>query len=294
MSSRDRLGLQKVLKGERFAPKVGAWNSIIDAAIAAKKRGALGDGGGETQAPSPNIVKVQNVSGAAAAQFSILSFGEPLFTPDVDENQFRREIVIEGDIPEDDAAFVVLLRPLGHDDVGPALAAGVTQALVTMEDDAHEYARVRDGVLTSAPEGPVRILYHESTGSSGGEVLAVIQWPCGSSETSLWRVTEVHPLQAKRVDDEGEVTGEAESNFLDGSALMGGSALAVDDYCIVLLTADGQRVLCPLGGASGGDPPLIIITAVNEDGTVTGYEVDENGDPTGDPITFVDLSDLED
>ena len=292
MASRDRLGLQKVLKGERFAPKVGAWNSIIDAANAAKERGALGEGGDESPDPSPNIVKVQNVSGATAAQFSILSFGDPLFTPDVDENQFRKEIVITGDIPEDDDPFVVLLRPLGDDDVGPALAAGVCQALVTMEDDAHEFARVRDGVLTSAPEGPVRILWHESTGSAGGTVLAVILWPCGSSETSLWRVTEVHPLQAKRVDDEGEVTGDAESNFLDGSALMGGSALEADAYCIVLLTADGQRVLCPLGGG-GGDPMLVEVTAVNIDGTVTVYALDSTGSTTGDPITLLDMTAFE-
>jgi len=81
--------------------------------------------------------------------------------------------------------------------------------------------------LTSAPEGPVRILYHESTGSSGGEVLAVIQWPCGSSD--------------------------------------------------------------------GGDPMLIEITAIDEKkGTVTAYALDSKGSTTGDPMTLLDMTAIED
>ncbi len=114
----------------------------------------------------------------------------------------------------------------------------------------------------------------------------IVMAPLASGgESRIYKVTSVYEgLWAKQVDEDGEVTGDAEE-FLDGSVMTGGAALEVDAYCLVLLTEDGQRVLCPL--SSGGEAYLYKVT---DDSPLKAKRVDSTGAVTGDEETFTDGS----
>lgn len=229
--------------------------------------------------------------------------------------------VLIGDAPGEttDTNFVVAAHDIANGAVG-LIQRGAE--VVLLMNEADEYA-VGDriglsdtGELDEAtgwpegwaavlnPNGPLEIIAVGlgSRGLMDGETpletcgMVVARWTIGSGGSTpyLYKVTSTGEgvVYAKKVDDEGNVTGDAEE-FIDGSALMGGSALEADAYCIVLLTADGQRVLCPLGG--GGDPILVEVTAVDEEeGTVTAYALDSEGNTTGDPMTLLDMTAFED
>lgn len=110
----------------------------------------------------------------------------------------------------------------------------------------------------------------------------------GGSDLFLWIITTVDSnggVYVKKIDEDGEPIGDEEGPYLDGGTLTGGDALEVDDYAHILLTADGQRVLCPISGAS--EPFLYKVT---DDDPLQAKRVDSDGEVTGDAEEFIDGS----
>lgn len=143
-------------------------NAAIDAG-----RELIGRRTGNAAGPLPrardtNVVRIRNDSGLAVERFGILGIDDSVFDPAVEPESFFSEKVLSGVTPSlmnHSAKFVVALEPIANGNVGPALAAGVTQVQILVGSEALTFAQVRIGSVTTleaSSSGGAKILWKES------------------------------------------------------------------------------------------------------------------------------------
>lgn len=183
MASSDPLRHVEAGEPVPFNPEV--WNAFVDAAKAYKNSSLSSQAGQQSFYRDACIVRVKNETGEDLTRFSVLGLGDPIFTPDDDEDAFLREVTFRGHIPEavtDDGRFCILLEPALAGRVVKAYLAGVCIAWVDVVSTGHKCADVVDGdtgKLQSADSGNTQILWKQTTET--GEQWAVIRMGGGGS-----------------------------------------------------------------------------------------------------------------
>jgi hypothetical protein len=118
--------------------------------------------------PERGVVLVENQSGADQARLAVLGIDTPVFTPADSLDAFQNQVALKGVTPNADnhtGRFVILLEPAATYAIVPALVVGVAPVQVDVQNAAHRFADVADGVtasLKSAPSGAAEILWKES------------------------------------------------------------------------------------------------------------------------------------
>jgi len=131
-----------------------------------------------------SIISVHNISTKDLRSGEILGLGDshaktddPSFQSEI---EFRRSIVIEGDIPDialHIGMFCVLLEGIAADDFGRAVIYGAAVCKVNMNNKDDKYAEILDDdetKLDSTPIGTARIQWVDPSGDGTGEKFAVV------------------------------------------------------------------------------------------------------------------------
>jgi len=166
MGAKDYL---KVRPGQPLRFPAGLYNGLVDL-YRAWREGRLG-GGTAPPAQSvvnPGVILVKNDSGSDQARLAVLGIDAPFESPADYEEGFLREVGVKCVIPylgSHFGRFVILQEPIGADNYGRALVFGITPVKIDIENEAHQFADVDDGVTTvlaSGTSGAARILWKES------------------------------------------------------------------------------------------------------------------------------------
>jgi len=130
------LHIPRVQSGQRFQIPAALVNAVADLDRASREnrwgsaREAIRD------APQATVVKVKNLTGAARSRFSVLGIEDPMVDPSTDQAAALHDVKITGETPalaDHLGKFCILLQPLGANEVGDAVVAGVTWAQVDMD-----------------------------------------------------------------------------------------------------------------------------------------------------------------
>jgi hypothetical protein len=159
------------------------------------------------------IVKVRNNTGGDLVRFEVLAIASPIIQPFSNITQFKREVALEGVIPDvrfHRGRFVVLLEPLAADAIGRAYISGVCPVRVSVDSASHEYADITDlqtGWLTSSSTGSAHVLWKDPlsewavvrlSNPSSGDLLT---WQaCLYSDQTVDSSTEEETLRLNTVD----------------------------------------------------------------------------------------------
>ena len=260
--------LTKVRSGDPLRIPADDYNAAMDAArfVASRQHDvASGLRGGGRQAC---IVTVRNDSGEDRARFDVLGIDVPIILPAANATEFANRIALVGVTPTADHAgrFVVLTEPLAVGKIGRAVAAGVCQVRINVDDEDHAFADVDPGdatQLASGMSGAATILWMES--GAGTSKLALIRFGGGSAGdgciyAKLGAATEVGPSQRSYAWEQVEKT----SAGYDGWTLKSGGRTSENDgeaYDLAEIPGDtnlpvpaGSIVkMCPVQIVGGGD-----------------------------------------
>lgn len=147
-----------VSPGQRFQPKAGTWNGMVEASQHYLRQKRFGSGGPPGLVmPQPHFVKVQNITGGNVVAGEVLTIGDFLLgSVNQDEPWFEADTYATGDL-----ALCVLRQALRDDEIGVAQVGGVCKAIVDIDDTGHEYAKPANGDLrlVSCEHSPIRLLY---------------------------------------------------------------------------------------------------------------------------------------
>ena len=151
------------------------WNSFLDAVEWVRDQQGSGTKAGKKTgiARSSTIVKVRNSTGIALDQFHVVGIDLQgyLFNPATFLGEFKRKPTFDGKFPDCTkhvGRFGICVDPIGTGapgNVGDVVISGVVQVQIDIQDTAHEYADIYDGVsdrLTSVSEGSAQILSVQS------------------------------------------------------------------------------------------------------------------------------------
>ncbi len=134
------------------------------------------------------IIHIQNDSDVDIDQYRALSMNDLLFLPSENEQGFRFRFGFKGKVykqsqedTENPLIFAITQQGIAKGKLGKAMTNGTTQAKIIVNDQIHQYVRLRDNdpILQSAISGEARILYKEP---GIGEKWAVIQLATSDSQ----------------------------------------------------------------------------------------------------------------
>jgi hypothetical protein len=170
----------RIEAGQKLAGAISAraWNRAQDAADRVLGVGTGITGGGATGAdPAPNIVLIKNNSGADVPWLGVLGISGVEISPvggnltgDTDADRKAREFasrpVLTGGQPSSssDELFVVAMEPIKSGAIGRAACGGVFACKVNVTNEAHKFAKAKDGdrtQLQSASCGVLQLLWKE-------------------------------------------------------------------------------------------------------------------------------------
>lgn len=179
--------LRKLSAGEKLKtiPRE-AYNAMVDAATAEKKRRRGVTGSGGEQSLHSGICYVQNATGDDLDRFSVVGIGDPVVDPSDDEDIFAGSIRLTGDTPADPdhvGKFAILLRPAPDGDTALALVSGITHVKLNVSDEDDEFAEIDDGEtdeLKTGATGSAQILWKESGTGSGKWAIVRLDQPTNS------------------------------------------------------------------------------------------------------------------
>ena len=168
---------RKVTPGDKLRVPAAAWNDLMDLLRRSKGEG-LGLGADIPQAfLQGDVVRVKNASGSDAPRFGVLGIDGVLFTPEDNEDEFKRRVTLRGVTPDEDyhqGKFVLLLEPIPDGKFGMAALTGVFPAKLNVQSEGDGYADVEDGVMSrllTGTTGAAQVLWKESgTGEKWGVV----------------------------------------------------------------------------------------------------------------------------
>lgn len=122
----------------------------------------------------PDMVRIRNDSGGDVPDNGVLRLDSYVYANDFHLETFRNEPVLKGITPSKDEPFCVLQGYCPESSVVRGIVSGVTTAIISVSDSAHEYCGPTSTTeyLASSDSGPARILWKESgTGVKRGLVL---------------------------------------------------------------------------------------------------------------------------
>ena len=166
--------LRDARQGDEFVETARRHNLVNRVA-----RDFLSRQGDQTTSPSVDAetILVQNTCGSNVSRFGILGIGDPINLPSTDLDAFQNRIALNGTSPTIDQPFFVVQDHIGTNDLGLALASGVTLALLDIQSSSDGFASCTAGVidrLTTGATGRAEILWKPSgTGTNWG----VIRFP---------------------------------------------------------------------------------------------------------------------
>ena len=184
--------LKQYQQGEVWTPTASWLNAVNEAANLVRARPVFRQAGDTSTSLSQVLVK--NVTADVVDRYGILSLSGQavLITPDDGLDAFQEQVAIEGDAPGGAGEiFVVLLEPLGEDEIGHAAIAGAVQVQIDVTDAGHAFAQTdaadTDKLVSaaSAAAGTVPILWKES--GTGTKWAVVLLPPSQGSGSSTYR-----------------------------------------------------------------------------------------------------------
>lgn len=170
--------MKKVRSGDQLNIPAATFNTFIDASRDFLSRQNNLNQQHSRDTRSSGIILVKNASGEDRARFEILGITEPIINAADNEEQFKNRVALKGETPTADdhtGKFVILLEPLKTDGIGMAMALGICPVKITVGNDAHSHADVKDGEGTSLQSGfygCAQILWKEE---GAGEKWAVVR-----------------------------------------------------------------------------------------------------------------------
>jgi hypothetical protein len=180
--------LQRFKGGERKIPHE-ALNAYQEAAQAERAERFSRGAAVLDYARVPEVIKVQNDSGADRARWEVLGLDVPLILPTTNEKEFEQQVLMSGVMPtvahEGAGRFCILLDPIKAGKIGKALVSGVTPGRVNVGVLTHTHADVTAGsaTLVSGTSGGAQILW-PTTFPGMGVQWAVLRLPgAGTSIT---------------------------------------------------------------------------------------------------------------
>lgn len=199
-------------KGQRLS--AANWNSSVDAL--ARHQAAI-----ERIAPTQTVKRTGSVTGIVVnIHNNTGSYLAPRHIAGIDTHTFPTDpekITLTVVTPEEgthDGKFVICIDGIEDGTIGRAIISGAAICIVSIQDEAHEYARIVDEDATkleSSPAGCARILWHEELSGSGAEdVLAVVEFPL-YGPPPVWEATADESsgeITAKRIDSAGDLIGD--------------------------------------------------------------------------------------
>lgn len=220
----------KRFAGQPFAPRAEEWNAFIDAARA-HRDGIPGDAieRGRVLARNAGVCKVQNIEGTALDRFAAVALGEPLITPDDNEDEYLRQVTFEctlaqeSDLEASPQRIAILLVPLAegvaedetNGAIGEAVIDGVVPCRVDITTEGDRYAALTEGetYLTSqSTPGPVEILWPTAADELGtGEQWCTVRLGGGGATGGL---------TVEDIDSAPSYTSIAELQFNQGNGFV--------------------------------------------------------------------------
>lgn len=158
--------LKKVKDGDPMEIAAGTYNAFIDATkanrqsqhnIRAQKSGTI---------KQPELVRVQNTTGAGLTRFSVLVLSTPVVTADQNLLVFQNRPNFKGVTPTGVAGEIVTIiqEPCPDNTIVAGVVAGCSPVQIDVSDESHTFAEaiVDDSTkLASAERGQVRVLWKE-------------------------------------------------------------------------------------------------------------------------------------
>ncbi len=174
--------LQKVVGGQRLRIPAGAYNSFVDSALDFQRRQRDQGAKSRPAQVQSGIILVRNDSGGDRQRFDVLGVAGPLYGPSDNLDEFKNRPAVTGVTPlvaDHKGRFVVLMEPVRAGGLARALAVGVSPVTVDVEDEAHKFADVADGIcgnLASGSDGAAAIMWKEP---GTGLHWALVRFPAG-------------------------------------------------------------------------------------------------------------------
>lgn len=214
--------MKKVRTGDSLDIPAATFNTFIDSARDFLQRQSEQRRTGAKDVHSSGIILIKNASGEDRERFQILGLGDPVISPDDNEECFKNRIALTGEMPSTTThagKFTILLEPLKSGSIGRGLVTGVTPVKLSVGSESDTCADLADADATclhTSSTGPAQILWKESgTGMVWGIVRIPYATGGGSAEIELVQVTAVdtsaHTVSVKPVILKSDLT--ATPNF---------------------------------------------------------------------------------
>ena len=132
--------MRKKLRGEPIGRQSASLhNQMVDAIRAARSSQRINRVAGVPDLSLAGRVLVRNSSGAVVPRFGVLGIAGVAIEPEVNEDQFQNQPVLEGVTPFGGVrTFVIAQEPIAENAVGVAVASGVTVGTVFVSEEAEE------------------------------------------------------------------------------------------------------------------------------------------------------------
>ena len=183
---------RKVIPGNPLSIPAAAYNAFVDAAIAHQNRAAVGGSGAGPMTALSNTIRLKNETGANLPQFSVVGIGNPVteYSANIsDQFEFSQNPrFFKADLPtvaDHTERFALVIGGVtsNANEVASCAIGGIYPCQVDVTDEAHEFAGIKDGVVTellSGSTGPAQILW-KAAGT--GTKWAIIKFPIGGGGT---------------------------------------------------------------------------------------------------------------
>lgn len=236
--------ISRVSAGDESVP-AASWNEIR-AIVNQLKEQLLGNKVPKgTSFKHSGIVKVLNVGGSTLDQFDVVGLREAAFDPTGGARAFlQNPVVFKGSRPNCDhvGKFAVLLQPIKDGEVGLAIASGIAQVQIEIENEDHLFADITPddaSKLTSCENGSAQILWHVPGTGKRWSVVRISNSPDGpacvsstttSMETTTGTTGTEEGTTGTGTTGEGTTgTGEGSSTTTTGEGGTGSSTTTTDE-----------------------------------------------------------------
>lgn len=153
---------KKARPGQPLEIPAEAYNAFVETALA-HKRGQLSQTSeGQRPASAPTI-KVRNETGQPVPRFGVIGLGEPIILPSANLPEFQNGVAFRGTLPQPGKPFAIAQETLAAGTIGRCLVNGPTPARLNVTEESFVTAGPAGdvGAITTAPNGPARILWRE-------------------------------------------------------------------------------------------------------------------------------------